>query len=308
MTHPLVRLVSALAVLAGLATGVSSAAAQSAAHHHPLELLVAPDAVGLIRVDMAVLRAQGQLDLLAPPVGDATGAEAARRAALRTVAERASEVLVVLLPGTPDEPPFVALARGSFEAASLPPAPSGATDVVYRGFTLRSHDALLGGFVGTQTFVLGDSAGVRAVIDRMTTPQRGAGATDAELVRLAADVHLYTAPLAAAMRLSPAHQQEVAGALPEGAALASVGLELTVAGRNLNLRVVTSFPTPAEASGFARGVTTALRELRRSPMVRELGLGALLGSVRARARGAVVTVSARVRPQDVRVLTEAAVR
>ena len=41
----------------------------------------------------------------------------------------------------------------------------------------------------------------------------------------------------------------------------TVGLELTVAGRNLNLRVVTSFPTPAEASGFARGVTTALREL-----------------------------------------------
>ena len=36
-----------------------------------------------------------------------------------------------------------------------------------------------------QTFVLGDSAGVRAVIDSMTTPQRGAGATDADLVRLA---------------------------------------------------------------------------------------------------------------------------
>ena len=79
-----------------------------------------------------------------------------------------------------------------------------------------------------------------------------------------------------------------------------------MAGRNLNLRVAVGYATAAEATAFARGATAALREVRRSPEVRQLGIGPLLSSIRARARATVVTITARLRPADVEALTRMA--
>jgi hypothetical protein len=300
----LVRSLAALALVAVVGAALPDAAeAQEPVHHHPLQYLVAPDAIGLVRLDMAVIRTRGMLDLVAPPVGDATGAEAEKRTAARAVAENASEVLIAMLPGGTDEPPVVAMARGRFGNVTLPPLSGGATEVSYLGFTLRADDGMLGGFIGTQTFVLGDPDGVRAVITRITERAQASGVTDPDLLQLVDDVHLFTAPLAAAVKVNPTLRAELPETLTDAGTVSSAGLELSIAGQNLNLRLAVTYSTPAEAGAFARAATAALRQARRSPEVRQMGVGPLLASIRARARAAVVTVTARVRPADVQALS-----
>jgi hypothetical protein len=112
--------------------------------------------------------------------------------------------------------------------------------------------------------------------------------------------------MAAAVKVNTTLQAELPETLTDAGAVSSAGVELSIAGQNLNVRVAVTYSTAAEAARFSRDAMAALREVRRSPQIRDLGVGPLLASIRARARGAVATVTARVRPADVQALANMA--